>query len=284
MKNTSVLGFVLLVCSLATVHGWGQEGHQIVGQIAQDYLTPDALAAVNSMTGGKTLEYIAALPDSYRSTSQGSWTSTCHYVDLPQSALVYSPSYCPAFCVVKSVQNYTDILDHGNGAQQKCNYSSTAEPCAVEFLTHYTGDIHQPLHVGYAEDKGGNDVTVNWYGKSTNLHAVWDSSILSKWNSDLNKAVADLEAYIDSNPNEVAQILAVMDPEQWADESYEYVLTTVYDFSNSTLSADSSSVPNLDDAYYNRNIPVVKHQLIAGGLRLAQILNNIFTKDVVIIN
>jgi len=40
------------------------------------------------------------------------------------------------------------------------------------------GDIHQPLHVGYAHDKGGNDIKVEFFLNRTDLHTVWDSLLI----------------------------------------------------------------------------------------------------------
>jgi hypothetical protein len=40
------------------------------------------------------------------------------------------------------------------------------------FLAHFVGDVHQPLHVGYEKDEGGNTIVVHWYRRKTNLHHV----------------------------------------------------------------------------------------------------------------
>jgi len=40
------------------------------------------------------------------------------------------------------------------------------------FLAHFVGDVHQPLHVGFEDDEGGNTITVHWYRRKANLHHV----------------------------------------------------------------------------------------------------------------
>ena len=45
----------------------------------------------------------------------------------------------------------------------------------LRMLIHIVEGVHQPLHTGHTQDKGGNDVKVQWFGKDTNLHSVWDS-------------------------------------------------------------------------------------------------------------
>jgi hypothetical protein len=49
---------------------------------------------------------------------------------------------------------------------------------SLMFLAHFVGDVHQPLHVGYEDDEGGNTIIVHWYRRKANLHHVWDVSII----------------------------------------------------------------------------------------------------------
>jgi hypothetical protein len=50
---------------------------------------------------------------------------------------------------------------------------------ALKYIVHFVGDAHQPLHVSNNLDRGGNDLPVVFMGLQTNLHAVWDTSIIS---------------------------------------------------------------------------------------------------------
>ena len=52
---------------------------------------------------------------------------------------------------------------------------SMNEVDAYRFI-QFIGDIHQPLHDENL-DVGGNTIDVTFDGDSTNLHAVWDTSI-----------------------------------------------------------------------------------------------------------
>jgi len=138
-------------------------------------------------------------------------------------------------------------------------------------LVHYVGDVHQPLHVGYGYDEGGNKVEVDFYDERSNLHHVWDDLIIERWNSDFDSATQELEVMIQNNPTQVQTYLSVMNPILWANESFGYVLSTVYNFNPSK----NGDLPQLGDAYYNTNLPIVKQRLIAAGVRLGQLLNNI---------
>src|SRR5690606_36773485 len=49
---------------------------------------------------------------------------------------------------------------------------------ALKFVVHFVGDVHQPMHAGYARDRGGNTIQVNYRGRGSNLHSLWDSTLL----------------------------------------------------------------------------------------------------------
>ena len=67
-----------------------------------------------------------------------------------------------------------EALTHFGKTLQDPNASLADKQTALRFVVHIVGDLHQPLHVGKCCDRGGNDVKVTWFGKPTNLHAVWD--------------------------------------------------------------------------------------------------------------
>jgi len=269
---------VSLLCWLDEIHGWGKEGHAIVAQIAADFVQPSATVVLDDYLGPThTLEGISSVPDSYRSTAQGKWSAPCHYVDLPTTAVQYLTSYCVGFCIVESVQNYTTRLGNGN-PNVPCPFASGVEPCPLVFLTHYAGDIHQPLHVGYLGDKGGNDVDVDFFGKRTNLHTVWDTKIIERWEPKMDKAVKALQGMMLADPKRVEKLVNIMNPIKWANESFQLVRTTVYNFTDSGINSDAS-VPNLADGYYDRNLPIVQWQLIAGGVRLGVLLDTLLSLE-----
>ena len=62
------------------------------------------------------------------------------------------------------------------------NASREQKALALEYILHIVGDVHQPLHAGNGDDRGGNDVKVRWFGDETNLHSVWDSKLIDSRN------------------------------------------------------------------------------------------------------
>ena len=116
---------------------------------------------------------------------------------------------------------------------------------------------------GHAEDKGGNDIDVKWFNKSTNLHRVWDSEMIEFFDmsySDLARNEAELSR------QEVKNIQKgnVLD---WAMDSKNLV-AKVYD------SAEENE--KLYYRYMYDWFGVVRSQLQKGGIRLAKLLNEIY--------
>jgi len=265
MRCTVLL--VALVCAhIGISQAWGEEGHKIVAQIANDRLTSTAAGVVAQFLGSQTMMDVAPDPDDYDHSPAGRWSAPCHYCNLPRGATSFSMQLdCQGFCVAKSIGNYTNILSTTQSQPSACQFAYGDEPCALVFMIHFMGDIHQPLHVGWGDDEGGNTVEVTWFGSPTNLHEVWDDKIIERWNSDQNSAVQELEQWISTNAAQVAQWQQTMDPVAIADESFAYVRNAVYNFTSKALSTE----------YYNQHLPIVKLRLAAAGVRLAQALNTI---------
>jgi hypothetical protein len=249
---------------IGMVYAWGQDGHKMVAQIAQNHLSRSTGSQIKKFLNGKytRLEEIAPLADNYDHTDEGQWSRPCHYCNLPRTAKQWENQWCGACCVVSAISNSPSIIH--STPPSPCSFSPDDEPCALEFLVHFVGDIHQPLHVGYADDRGGNSVKVTWEGTATNLHAVWDEKIIQKWVSTFEEGTKELEQMLTDQPHLWDKYTQTMDPTDWANESFDHVKTDVYDFTGHSLG----------DEYYNQHLPIVKDRLLAAGVRLAQLLIN----------
>lgn len=127
---------------------------------------------------------IAAWADAYRKEPEGRHTTTWHWIngadDPPRFCNLYLNRDCTSDgCIVAALGNQTQILK-GCIKQAKFGRLNTTETkCAnaVKFITHFTQDIAQPLHVT-GQARGGNDHAVVFGGEKTNLHAIWDGRIV----------------------------------------------------------------------------------------------------------
>jgi len=292
------LVFYLIYLSLFAQQciSWGEDGHKMIAQIAANMLNPTAQGIVTQFIGSSTLADIAPLPDTYAHTTQGAWSEPCHYVNMPKGATNFTyPDDCPGpCCVVSSIYNYTKLLSEQQTNPTPCDIDDDdAEPCPLEFLVHFVGDVHQPLHVGFGYDEGGNEVAITFFGQDMNLHHCWDTGIIDYWNSDWSSAASELENMIGNETAQVTEYEGITSPVDWADESFHYVLNTCYNFtdngetqfvknyqktkSNINIIEKRQTVPALGQKYYDVNLPIIQQRLIAAGVRLGTLLNAILT-------
>ncbi|KAJ3517636.1 hypothetical protein NLJ89_g381 [Agrocybe chaxingu] len=291
-----------VVSAAAGVYGWGASGHQTVGYVAMQFLSPKALEFVQTSLGSTyshSLGPAATWADEVRSQSAYSWSSVLHYVDAeddpPDSCSVEESRDCAdGRCILTAIANYTSrVVD--------TSLSDTQRQEALKFLDHFVGDIGQPLHVE-ARAVGGNTISVQCNGATTNLHALWDSGMINRllpgtYNNSVTNWANTLVNRIKSGPysslaeswiscsstTEPARrsveddMLALLHPRAdgtlacplvWARDSNLLDCSTVFDYTTGEDLCTSS--------YYTRNIPLIETQIAKQGFRLAAWLNVLF--------
>jgi hypothetical protein len=272
MKQTYFIFLVFIGAVLLSVNEvscWGPEGHAIVADIAQSLLTTQATQGIQKYLNGQQMDQVSSIPDQYDHTPAGKWSEPLHFVNMNKGQTEFDFNTdcgkAPG-CVVTAIQNYTKILKSQVAYGKKL---ADGEPNPLIFLIHFVGDAHQPLHIGYIDDFGGNDVKCTFFGDQTELHEVWDSRIIEKYNSDGPSFSKELQELIKSNSSIIPLYTHSMNVVDWANESFEYVRTVVY-------SGVSGTKPSLGQSYYDQCLPIVKERLVAGGIRLGYLINSIF--------
>ncbi|NZA28231.1 S1/P1 nuclease [Luteimonas sp. SJ-92] len=260
----SLLAVLLLSLAMAPASAWGPRGHRLVAELADAGLTPSARAEVQALLRDEsepTLAGVANWADALRSEDPdlGRASAPWHYVNLGESGCSYVAARdCPdGACVVEAIVDQTAILaDRARPPEERLQ--------ALKFVVHFVGDVHQPMHAGYARDKGGNTVQVNLPdgsrdGRGSNLHALWDSGLFDSRHESQSRQLARLRAL----PAATATAGAGVDPARWAEESCRIVRRPGVYPARATL----------DPAYYRTWRPVAERQLVLGGRRLAMLLN-----------
>lgn len=107
--------------------------------------------------------------------------------------------------------------------------------------------MHQPLHVGYGKDKGGNTVQVTFFEKGTNLHKLWDSEMIQKSGIRKEDCLKLMSKYSKAEIEETDLL-------KWMEQSRAY-LPAVYNFSDNRLSQE----------YLDNNIPIVENKFCSVG-------------------
>jgi hypothetical protein len=236
---------------------WSAMGHRIVVEIAWDHLTARARAGVLDLLGAERLTDAAMWADRVR--PERPETAPFHYVNTPAGTAYDAGRDCPeGRCIVEALGRFHETL-----ADALASRAERVE--ALRWVLHLVGDIHQPLHVGDQGDRGGNDVTVLWRGRSVNLHALWDGTLVTAWAVDEGRYLSALRAAAARMPLEEREAVAAGSPAGWAAEGNAHAHETVYP--GITPGAEVSR------AYLLAAGPVLDRVFVRAGLRLARLLN-----------
>jgi hypothetical protein len=262
--------FIALLASLAAApaFAWGSAGHSIIAEIAWRELSPEARAELEALLAGNEhgtlLPEIASWADAVRPQEAYQWSAPLHYVNMPPEASGYDHARdCPEVgCVVSAVDRFArELADESLPVEQRRE--------ALMFLVHFVGDMHQPLHGGRAEDRGGNDIHITLYDTPTNLHRAWDSQLLEAHDASPWPVLTE-RLYATIDPTD--RILWLADTHEqdwiatagrWAFESHSLAERYCY------IIAPGETV---GVAYVNTAAPVIEARLAQAGVRLGAVL------------
>jgi hypothetical protein len=260
----TILVFILLG---GEARAWGDLGHKVICEIAFRLMQLDTRAAISRLmqldSEFKTFSDSCIYPDHPRIRAAE------HFINLPRNSKGLTSDECPIAdaCVL------TAILHDFKTLQAKDQADAT-RLVALKSLGHWVGDIHQPLHVSFVDDRGGNKIRTS--GECRNLHAVWDNClVLYAVGPDASDTATDLLAAI--TPEMKAEWNASV-PRDWANESFAIAeaARTMYCTMHGLSCDMTSSVLNISAQYLDANEPVVKQQLQKAGVRLARLLDTAF--------
>jgi hypothetical protein len=243
-------------------NAWGNEGHAVIGEIAEAHLTPRTQVAVRDLLALDNythLAEVASWADYVR--MQRRYTSPWHFVDIPLDSSAYDAARdCPHDdCVVARIDLFAAVL-----ADRNANARTRVE--ALKFVTHFVGDVHQPLHAEDHNDKGGNRIRVANYPGHASLHSIWDTDMIEADDSDAHALARRLDASIS---NDDVRRWQAGSPSDWANESHALAVTA-YALLGTPSAGAEISIP---DSYVVTERPVIELQLKRAGIRLAMVLN-----------
>ena len=256
-----LVGAVLL--SSQNVLAWGQNGHRIVGKIAENHITDATKAELKELLEGQSLAQIATWADEMRSDPSPFWqkkSSRWHYINAPSNSTTFTHSHDENLNK-DNVSNILEGMYFAIDTLQNKNSSIDAKRFSLRFLVHLVGDSHQPFHAGRAEDRGGNRVNVTFFGQPTNLHSLWDTKLIE----NENLSFTEFARFIDTDNAEIIAEYLASSPEQWVTESHN-LANKLYQLDNDEIGF----------SYIYENTPIIKTRLQQAGIRLAGLLNTLF--------
>ena len=243
---------VMLAVYVPAVHAWGNVGHRIVADLAWMQLTAPARVTVSRLLAlepGATLASVSSWADDTRDDVTRQW----HFVNFPKDSCSYDPARdcSDGQCGIAAVERQIAVL----GAS---TVSDAQRLQALKYVVHLVADLHQPLHAGHFEDRGGNRYQLQAFGEGTNLHALWDSGLLYRHRT----SAAALTSTPQARPESATA--ADLDLTHAAQESCQIVTMPGF-YPPHTLPAE----------YVTRFVPILEQRLLLAGARLAGWLNRV---------
>lgn len=257
MKKIASLSLAL-VLSLSLTHSvlaWGQLGHYVVGYLAQKQLKKSTLKKVNRVLDPMSLGRSGTWMDEIKSDRSYDYLYSWHYLTSEHGEFNAA--------IQEKGGNAYEAINQLKAELKAGNLSPEQESQKLKMLIHIVEDIHQPLHVGTGDDKGGNDVKVEYFGKNSNLHSVWDTDLIEGWNMSYTE-IGD-ELYRRLNPSMIADYRDST-VEDWLEEAVA-LRPLIY------------KLPENKKLSYNYGYDTrdaVEERLLAASVRLAQILEDIY--------
>jgi hypothetical protein len=258
---------MLLLGSLSgNALAWGDTAHQVICEVAFQLAKPATQAEIQRLINS---DPSATFPDFSESCVLADHQRTRpaeHYLNLPRDSAGLSSDTCPLAqkCVLTAILSDLKI-GSSKGA------SDAIRLFALESLGHWVGDIHQPLHVSFEDDRGGNKISVS--GCARNLHAAWDSCLVDyAVGLDVVKAAASLKATI--TPDMQAQWTSSI-PRDWANETFAIAKAVTTRYCGAHIQSCDHSEGNwmITSEYLESKKLVVREQLQKAAVRLAFILD-----------
>ena len=174
-KTIKLALFASLIYLPINASAWGMLGHRIVGQIAESHLSSKARKGVMAVLGNESLAMAANWGDFIKSDPAYNYLYNWHFVNLPanldqQGVYQFLEKDTAANVYNKTLEMASILKNEQSTADQK--------KLAMRLLIHMVGDLNQPMHTARKEDLGGNKVFLTWFGEKSNLHRVWDESLI----------------------------------------------------------------------------------------------------------
>ena len=235
---------------------WGKNGHRATGEIAEKHLTRKAKRSIDKILKGQSLAFVATYADEIKSDKKYNKYYSWHYINMDLDQTYEETEKNPKGDLVTGINTCIEILNDKNSSDDEKNFH-------LKMLVHFMGDLHQPMHIGRKEDKGGNSIQVEWFGKGSNLHRVWDTNMIDDWEMSYIE-LADNADDLSKTQIETIEKGTLID---WVNEVH-IVTNEVY---NSVEKGE-----NLRYKYSYNHFGTVRTQLQKGGIRLAKVLNDIF--------
>ncbi|HEY0115739.1 MAG TPA: S1/P1 nuclease [Allosphingosinicella sp.] len=258
---------------------WWEYGHQTVARIAMIEAAPATRAEIARLLRHesrletptcrmRTIEEASVWPDCIRAMGDRfSYTAPWHYqnVNVCQPFDLTGPCR-DGNCVSAQIERHSRLLkDRALPPRERL--------ASLAFLVHFVGDMHQPMHAGDRADLGGNRFPAYYSRIRSNLHSIWDGHLAER---AISTPAAEARGLLSEVAPGDRPAIAAGSVADWAREAWQVSREAAY----GSLLADPCAPqpeqpPVLEQARIRELIPIVRRQVLRGGLRLARLLDEV---------
>ncbi len=240
---------------------WGLTGHRIVGEIADSYITKKTRKEIEKILGTESLAMASNWADFIKSDPAYNYLNNWHYANFPDNMDYQS---IKNMLLQDTSTNACTKINFLTAELKNRNLVADKKTMYLRLLIHLVGDIHQPMHLGRKEDSGGNGIKLLWFNQPTNLHRIWDEQLIE----DQKLSYTEYTKAINHANKTLVMNWQADDLSKWAFESYQI---------SQNLYKQVKPDDKLSYRYSFENIATLNQQLLKGGIRLAGLLNRIFS-------
>ena len=251
--------FTLIVYALIPFTGaaWGPSGHRIIGEMSQHLLDKKVNKKITAIFGNADVAMISTWGDFVRSDPAYDGLERWHYNNLETE--LNRAAFDTQIVKQDNGENVYRVIALIAHLKQQPNDTNM-----LKMLVHLVEDMHCPMHLGRPADRGGNSIRINWMGRETNLHSLWDDGLIDFQKlsyTEYARHLLRINKLRKVNFN--GQSSLILD---WAWQTYQ-ATEMVYD-----------SVDKIGDAYkYNfEYLSLLESRLVTAAEHLAAILNYIY--------
>jgi hypothetical protein len=265
LRVTVALLLVLLPIS-SDAWAWGDQGHKVICEIAMRLVQPGTRAEIQKLISGD--DQFDSFSDACTWPDHPRQRASEHFLNLPRDSDGLHSETCPgaSACVVTAIKKDFEVLSSSNASQAQ-------KLASLKFLGHWVGDVHQPLHVSFEDDRGGNGILVTGICGTANLHSAWDTCLVLKAVGE-NAGDAATELMKTITPAKI-ESWTHSTPMDWANESFAIAeqAQTKYCIRQGASCDQPTGKVTIDAAYVVANTSIVREQLQKSGVRLAHLLD-----------
>jgi hypothetical protein len=280
MPNRFLVAIAGLFALATPAQAYWEYGHESVARIAWLQMRPDTRAKVAALLRqGRlletpecpvaTLEQASVWADCIKPLGDRfNYASSWHYQNVDVCEAFDLKAACKdGNCVSAQIERNARLLaDRRVPTRERL--------MALAFLTHFVGDLHQPMHAGDHQDLGGNRVPANYgvIGGRTNLHGIWDGWLAER---AISTPPGGAAALLGQLPQAERERIAGGTVEDWSREMWEKTGSQAYrSLLGDPCRPAPTERPTLDEAEVRSLIPLVRENVVAGGVRLARLLDD----------